>query len=107
MIYEWRVYEVVPGKMPALHDRFQRITLKLFQKHGIRVVGFWEATVGTSNTLYYMLAFESMAEKERLWNSFISDPEWVEARKETERDGPIVQRVSNMLLTPTVYSPMK
>jgi hypothetical protein len=40
MIYEWRIYEVMPGKMNLLHDRFQKITLKLFEKHGIKVVGF-------------------------------------------------------------------
>jgi len=107
MIYEWRIYEAVPGKMPALHDRFQKITLKLFQKHGIRVVGFWEAIVGTSNTLYYMLAFDSMADREKTWNAFISDPEWIKARQETEKNGPLVQRVFNTLLGPTAYSPMK
>jgi len=107
MIYEWRVYEVVPGKMNALHDRFQKITLKFFEKHGIKVVGFWEAIVGTSNTLYYMLAYENMAHREKAWNAFISDPEWIKARQETEKEGPLVQRVTNMLLRSTPYSPTK
>ncbi len=107
MIYEWRVYEVVPGKMNALHDRFQKITLKFFEKHGIKVVGFWEAIVGTSNTLYYMLAYENMAHREKAWNAFISDPEWIKARQETEKEGPLVQRVTNMLLRSTPYSPIK
>jgi hypothetical protein len=52
MLYEWRVYEVVPGKMGALHARFQNITLRFFEKHGIKVVGFWEAVIGVTNTLY-------------------------------------------------------
>ena len=43
MMYELRSYEVVPGRMPALHARFQTHTLGFFAKHGIRVVGFWEA----------------------------------------------------------------
>ena len=107
MIYEWRIYEAVPGKMGALNDRFQKITLKLFEKHGIKVVGFWETVVGTSNNLYYMLAFENMAHREKAWNAFIADPEWIKARQETEREGPLVQRVFNMLLRPTSYSPMK
>ena len=107
MLYEWRIYEVVPGRMPALNDRFQRHTLRLFEKHGIRVVGFWEAVVGTSNTLYYMLAWDDMAHRERAWGAFQADPEWIKARGETERDGPIVARVTNMLLRPSAYSPMK
>jgi hypothetical protein len=59
MLYEWRVYKVVPGKMGALNDRFQRITLRLFEKHGIKVVGFWETVIGVTNVLYYMLAWEA------------------------------------------------
>ena len=107
MLYEWRVYEAVPGKMAALHNRFRNITLNLFQRHGIKVVGFWEAVIGASNTLYYMLAWENMAQREKDWNSFQSDPEWIKARQETEKDGPIVQRIFNTLLAPTPYSPMR
>ncbi len=107
MLYEWRIYEVLPGRMEALNNRFQNITLKIFQKHGIRVVGFWEAVVGTSNVLYYMLAWENMAERERVWTAFQSDPEWIKARAETEKDGPINQRITNLFLKPTPYSPMK
>ena len=98
---------MVPGRMGALHARFQNIAIKLFEKHGIKVVGFWEAVIGTTNTLYYMLAWENMAQRERVWNSFISDPDWTKAKQESERDGPIVQRVVNTLLSPTSYSPMK
>ena len=93
--------------MSALNERFQRYTLKLFKKHGIEVIGFWVAIVGASNSLYYMIAFEDMAHKEKAWNAFIKDPEWIKVRSETEREGPIVERVINLLLKPTGYSPMK
>ena len=107
MIYEWRVYEIPPGKMVNINNRFANITLKLFQKHGIGVVGFWEAIVGQSNTLYYMTAFRDMDHREKAWNAMQSDPEWLKARTETEKEGPIVSRVSNMLLKPTSYSPLQ
>ena len=107
MLYEWRVYKVVPGKMDALNKRFQDITLKLFEKHGIRVIGFWEAVIGSSNTLYYMLAWSDMADREKRWNSFQSDPEWKNARQQTEKDGPMVEILNNLMLRPTAYSPMK
>lgn len=107
MIYEWRVYDVIPSKMGILHDRFKNVTMKLFEKHDIKVVGFWEAIIGTSNTLYYMLAYDNMAHRERAWNAFMNDPEWIKARQETEKNGPLTQRVTNMLLRPTPYSPMK
>ena len=107
MIYEWRIYEAMPGKMSALNDRFRKITLKLFEKHDIKVVGFWESIIGTSNLLYYMLVYDNMAHREKVWNAFRADQEWIKARRETEKGGPLVQRVVNTLLRPTSYSPMK
>ena len=39
MIYELRVYKCVPGRLPALLNRFATITLKLWDKHGIKQAG--------------------------------------------------------------------
>ena len=107
MIYEWRTYEVVPGKMGALNDRFTHLTLRLFKKHNMTVIGFWQAVIGTSNVLYYMLAFDDLAHYETLWNSFRTDPEWITGKAESEREGPLVAKVTSMILRPTRYSPMK
>ena len=49
MIYEIRVYRCVPGRLPALLNRFANITLKLWEKHGIKQAGFWTTLVGESN----------------------------------------------------------
>ena len=56
MLYELRVYDVLPGKLPALNDRFAKITLRYFEKHGIKVVGFWTDVIGRTNQLTYLLA---------------------------------------------------
>ena len=108
MIYEWRIYEVMPGKMNVLHNLFEKTILKLFKEYDIKVVGFWETIVGTSNILYYMVAFEDVTKREKAWDAFYSDPEWLKAWKETSKiEGPLTERVVNMLLKPTSYSPMK
>jgi hypothetical protein len=108
MIYELRIYECVPGRLPALNDRFANITLKLWEKHGIKQAGFWTTIIGESNqTLYYMLAWESLAERETKWNKFGADPEWLAARAKTEESGAIVAKVTNYILGPTPYSSVK
>lgn len=105
MIYELRVYHCVPGRLPALLKRFDTITLKLWEKHGIRQAGFWTVAVGESNQdLYYMLQWESLAEREAKWDAFAADPEWLEKRAETEKDGQIVASISNSFLQPTSFS---
>ena len=37
MIYELRIYRCVPGRKPALLSRFENETLRIWEKHGIRV----------------------------------------------------------------------
>src|SRR5205814_8951067 len=106
MIYELRVYHCVPGRLPDLIKRFDTITLKLWEKHGIRQAGFWTTLVGESNQdLTYFLQWESLAEREKKWNAFDADPEWHSQRAETEANGPIVDPVANSLLAPTSLAP--
>jgi NIPSNAP len=108
MIYELRVYDCVPGKLPDLLKRFDTITLKIWEKHGIRQAGFWTTLIGESNQrLYYLLAWESLAERERKWNAFQADTDWTTARAQTEAAGPIVAQVTNEILAPTGFSAVK
>ena len=105
MIYELRIYHCVSGRLPALLDRFNTATLKIWERHGIRQAGFWTVAIGESNQdLYYLLAWESLAVRENKWSAFLSDPEWLETRAKTERDGPIVASVNNQILEPTAFS---
>ena len=108
MIHELRIYHAVPGRMPDLNNRFSNITLKMWDKFGIRQVGFWTTLVGPSNNaLYYLLEWQSLAEREQKWNAFAANPEWLAARAETEKNGPLVERIENIFLTPTAYSKLK
>jgi hypothetical protein len=108
MIYEMRVYRTVPGRLPALLARFQNVTLKLWDKHGIKQAGFWTTLIGDSNQeLTYLLAWESLADREKKWNAFMADPEWINARAASEKDGPILQNASNQILAPTAFSAVK
>jgi hypothetical protein len=104
MIYELRIYETIPGRLPDLNKRFETITLKIWERLGIKQAGFWTADVGTSNELIYLIEWESLAERERKWAIFQADPEWNEKRAQTEANGPIVARVRNSFLRPTSYS---
>ena len=103
MIYEIRVYRCLPGRLPALLKRFDTITLKLWEKHGIKQAGFFTTLVGESNQeLTYFLAWELLADREKKWAAFQSDPDWIAARAKTEEDGQIVGNIVNQLLVPTV-----
>jgi hypothetical protein len=108
MIHELRIYHCIPGRLPALLDRFETLTLKLWDKHGIRQAGFWTTLVGENNqTLTYLLAWESLAEREAKWTAFQSDPDWLSGRAKTEASGQIVGHITNSFLQPTTFSSVR
>jgi hypothetical protein len=54
-----------------------------------------------------MLAWESMAEREQKWATFMKDPNWLTPRAESEKNGPLVAKIVNSFLKPTAFSPMQ
>ena len=105
MIHELRVYQPLPGKMAKLQNRFSDQLLSIWDRHGIRPVGFWTTLLGeSSNELTYILAWESLADRERKWTAFQEDPAWDKVRDESERDGQIVATISSQILTPTAFA---
>ena len=107
MIYELRTYYIMPGRMPDIQNRFSQHTTGFFERYGIKVVGFWTEIVGRNDTLVYITAFDSLADREEKWTAFASDPDWLKVREETEKNGPIVERIENRFLQPTSFSAMQ
>ena len=104
-VQEWRIYDAMAGKLPDLHTRFATHTFGLFEKHGMENIGYWTEVFGTSNRLVYMLGYPNLGEREKSWAAFMRDPDWQQARAESEKNGTLVAKVSNRILRPTAYSP--
>jgi hypothetical protein len=108
MIHELRIYHCMPGRLADINKRFQTVTLPLWQKHGIRPTAFWTTNVGpNSNDLYYLLEWRDLSERDQLWAAFATDPDWIVGRARSEDNGPLVEHIENMILSPTAYSPMR
>src|SRR5438105_737367 len=106
MIYELRTYEAMPGKLAALNQQFREHTAPIFERLGMKVVGFWTyAHGGWSDQLVYMMAFEDMTDREQKWATFYADPEW-QAVVANRGDTPPVSRIRSDFLRPTDYSPL-
>ena len=105
MIYEWRTYEAMPGKFPALHTHL-KVAADLFQKHGLGVLGFWTEEIGTAFQVSYMWTYEDMEDRQKKVAAFAADEAWKQqVATETEKEGPIVARIHNTMLQKTPYSP--
>jgi hypothetical protein len=98
VLYELRVYEIAPGRMPAIIARFAQTTVHYFRKHGVKPVMYLEPVIGKNNELVYLLEWDSLAERERCWNAFMGDPGWIADRAKTEEDGPIVLSYTSTIL---------
>ena len=109
MIYELRTYTAAPGKLDRLHRRFRTVTLGLFEKHGMRVVGFWEPAAPDEGEgdLVYLLAHPSREAADAAWAAFRADEEWVRAKAASETDGLLAAKVASRFLQPTDYSPLQ
>jgi hypothetical protein len=106
--FELREYDAMPGKLSALVNRFGSFTTNCFAKYGFRQVGFWTPFMGGHNhQLVYMLAWESYEERNRCFQEFRADPDRQRVFAESEKQGPLVERVTNVMMQPTAFSPMK
>jgi len=106
--FEMRIYHAAPGKFEELHNRFRKHTNKLFEKHGMTLIGYWvptEAKDGSEDTLIYILAYPSREAREASWKDFMGDPDWQAAYKASEVNGKLVSKVEQKFLTATDYSP--
>lgn len=106
-VFELRTYYAHPGKMAALDARFRDHTCKLFEKHGMTLIGFWQPVEKADEVLVYLLAFPNLDAAEKAWQAFRNDPEWQKAKTASETDGEIVKKVDRVFLRPTDYSKLK
>ncbi len=107
--FEMRTYTAAPGKMDALHKRFRDHTMKLFEKHGMTVIGFWSPAdpKEADQKLVYILAYPSKEARDKSWKEFQADPDWQKAKAESEKDGKLVDKVESVFLNSTDYSPIR
>jgi hypothetical protein len=104
--YEMRVYYAAPGKLADLNNRFRTNTTRIFEKHGMTNIGYWEPIDNPENKIVYFLAYPSKEARDASWKAFGSDPEWQAVAKASEANGRLVAKVDTWYLEATDYSPV-
>ncbi len=108
-VFELRTYTPAPGKMEALLARFRNHTCKLFEKHGMKNIGYWVSIEkpDAEPRLIYILAHKSREAAAESFKAFGADPEWQAARAESEKDGRLTAKVESVYMNPTDFSTIK
>ena len=55
----------------------------------------------------YVLAHPSREAAAKAWAEFRADPEWVKAKADSEKDGPLTTKVESVFMNPTDFSALK
>ena len=97
MIYEMRIYDVLPEGREALYNRFRDNALDLLARHRFHIIGMWEPSDGREK-LFYLLRWDSADARERAWHAFRNDPDWIRVKAAAEAGGPIVSKMEFFLL---------
>jgi NIPSNAP len=109
-IFELRTYESNNVKASKTKIKmFDDAEIKIFRRCGMLPVFFGETLIGRNlPNLTYMLAYDDLAARDRVWKAFGADPEWQKLRSTPGFTDPeIVSNISNSLLRPLPFSPIR
>jgi hypothetical protein len=109
-IFELRTYESPSEKAGARKIKmFEDGEAAIFKRLGMAPVFFGRAVAGPRMpSLSYMLSFDDLAARDRLWRAFGSDPEWQKLRATPGlSDAEIVSNITNTILRPLPFSPIR
>jgi hypothetical protein len=108
-LFELRVYHSPTWtQLAALHQRFAGAEIKIFHRSGVYPILYSDTVVGANMpNLTYLTPFDSLAAREKAWDAFSSDPEWIRVRKESvEQHGQVSSVIQITLFRAASYSPI-
>ena len=109
-IFELRMYESNNRTTLARKiGMFNGGEIGIFERLGMQPVFFGETLAGPKMpNLIYMLSFDDLAAREKLWGEFGSDPEWHKLSHTPGLSDPeIVSNINNLILSPLAGSQIR
>ena len=110
-VFELRTYKTIPGKRETLANRFRDHTAAMFERAGMKNIGYFNAITGddTDDTFIYMLAYPSREARDEMWQELGTYEDFQEIIVQVERDDSrkLVSTIDARLLLPTSYSDLK
>jgi hypothetical protein len=103
--YELRTYYANEGRLDDLNTLFRDHVIKLFEKHGMTLVGFWMPLDNPDRKFYYMLSYPNREAREAAWKAFRADPEWKGANAAANKESKLLSKHDIIFLHATDYSP--
>ncbi len=107
-----RMFELRTYESPTDQDHRRKVEMfnsgeyEVFQKAGFWQVFYGDTLIGANQpNLTYMIGFESLAERSKMWDAFRADPGWKKLTGNPRFSfEDIVSSITNVILSPTAYS---
>lgn len=115
-IFEFRTYTTPASGLDAINARFRDHTIKLFEKHGMKNVVYFNFMKDQKNadvTLFYILSHKDEAAHKASFDSFRKDTTWIAAKEASEKKAggsltiPGPDGVKSVFYKATDYSPIR
>lgn len=109
-IFEMRTYESPSEKAGRRKIKmFEDGEAGIFRRLGMEPVFFGQGAIGAHlPSLSYMLSYDDLASRDRLWKAFGADPEWQKLRAQPGlSDAEIVSNIDNRILRPLSFSEIR
>lgn len=105
MLVDLRTYTMVPGRLKAFLELYEREGLPIQQKHLGNLLGYFVTETGDLNQVVHMWGYADAADREARRTAMEKDPDWIAYRKKSAEAGN-VQHQANKLLRSTSFSPL-
>ena len=108
--FEIRVYHSpTERQLRLVHERFAGPEIQVFHRSGIHPILYGDTFAGPDMpNLTYIIPFNSLGDRERAWDTFGADPEWLKVREESiARGGQIVDYQNLSIWRAAPFSPIQ
>ena len=109
-VFELRTYEAPTEKgLKRKIELFGMGEFDIFRRHQMLPVFAGQMLVGTHMpNLTYMLAYDDLAAREKGWNAFVADPDWLKLKASAGMpDAEMVSNTTNLMLRPLPFSAIR
>jgi hypothetical protein len=103
MLYELRMYSVVPGKVGELLTLVENEGLPIIKEYS-KLVGWWSTKVGPLNHVVHLWEYQDAGHREKVRAAQNADPRLAAYRTKVLA---LIVNQTNMLLSPARFSPLK
>ncbi|HXB66716.1 MAG TPA: NIPSNAP family protein [Candidatus Acidoferrales bacterium] len=108
--FELRIYHSpTQRQLRQVHERFAGAEIAIFHRSGVHPLFYADTIIGRElPNLTYLIPFAALADREKAWDAFGADPQWLKARADSIAKGGQIVNYNNLSLwKATGFSPIQ